>query len=257
MLRLGLKLWSINTDYYYDEAIRLYKSGVYDYIELYVVPGSLQHLARWQLLDIPYIIHSPHFMHGFNLAKAECELSNLEYYQEVREFADSLSAEYIIFHGGIDGSVAETARQLATFAESRALIENKPYRAIPNRMHGEFCRGYNASELEVVVANSGAGVCLDFGHAICAAASQQVDCYDYIAEFLQLNPKMFHLTDVKSLDDEYDKHLHLGTGALDVERILAMIPSDAVITLETDKADSRLLNDFVGDVEYVRGKIVY
>ena len=41
MYKIGLKLWSINTDYYYDEAKRLYDEGVFDYIELYVVPDTI------------------------------------------------------------------------------------------------------------------------------------------------------------------------------------------------------------------------
>lgn len=71
MYKIGLKLWSINTDYYYDEAIRLYNDGVYDYIELYVVPNMTDTIEKWKKLDIPFIVHCPHFSHGFNLAKIE------------------------------------------------------------------------------------------------------------------------------------------------------------------------------------------
>ena len=49
----GLKLWSINTDAYYNEAKRLYAEGVFDYIELYVVPNSLDTLAKWKELHYP------------------------------------------------------------------------------------------------------------------------------------------------------------------------------------------------------------
>ena len=45
MYKKGLKLWSVNTDYYYDEAIRLYSEGVFDYIELYVVPDTLEKIS--------------------------------------------------------------------------------------------------------------------------------------------------------------------------------------------------------------------
>ena len=134
--KCGLKLWSINTDSYYEEAKKLYQEGVFDYIELYVVPGSLDSLPKWKVLNIPFIIHAPHFAHVFNLAKKEKEKSNLEIYKEVKQFADELNAPFIIFHGGIDGDINETARQLANFNESRALIENKPYVALPNKMGG-------------------------------------------------------------------------------------------------------------------------
>ena len=111
MYKLGLKLWSVNTDSYYDEAIRLYHDGVFDYIELYVVPNTLHTLEKWAKIAIPFIIHCPHFMHGFNLAKAEKKESNFAIYREVKQFADELRAKYIIFHGGMDGDIRETARQ--------------------------------------------------------------------------------------------------------------------------------------------------
>ena len=43
-MEFGLKLWSINTDYYLAEARRLYEKGVYSYIELYAVPHTLEHI---------------------------------------------------------------------------------------------------------------------------------------------------------------------------------------------------------------------
>lgn len=251
MYKLGLKLWSINTDYYYDEAIRLYKANVYDYIELYVVPKSLKTLSKWVKLEIPFIIHAPHFAHGFNLAKKECEESNIEFYGEVKEFADNLLAEYIIFHGGIDGSINETSRQLANFNEERALIENKPFRAIPNKMGGEFCRGANIEELQVVINAANCGFCFDIGHAICSAASQKAEPYAYLEKFMALTPNMFHLTDIEDINDEYDKHLHIGSGRMNIKRILSMIPENATVTLETIKDSKETLDDYVLDVKSI------
>ena len=46
MYKRGLKLWSCNTDYYYDEAIKLYNQKIFDYIELYVVPETLETLDK-------------------------------------------------------------------------------------------------------------------------------------------------------------------------------------------------------------------
>ena len=189
MYKFGLKLWSINTDYYYNEAIRLYKEGVFDYIELYVVPDTLDTLDKWKKLNIPFIIHCPHFAHGFNLAKFEKKESNRKIFDEVQKFADNLNALYIVIHGGIDGNIEETASQLASFNEKRALIENKPYVALPNRMGGNFCRGYNIDEIKLVMNSVKCGFCLDFGHAICAANSLKVEPYLYIEDFLKLKPE--------------------------------------------------------------------
>lgn len=252
MYKLGLKLWSLNTDFYYQEAQKLYKQSFFDYIELYVVPHTLQTLPAWKKLAMPFIIHCPHFAHGFNMAKAEKRQSNLEIYKEVKEFADALKAPHIIFHGGIDGNIEETAAQLSAFNEHRALIENKPMAALPNRMGGNFCRGYNPEEIKTVINAAKCGFCLDFGHAICSANSQKKEPYSYCKEFIALKPAMFHLTDNTDINSPYDSHPHLGTGQLDIDKIKAMLPPGAVITLETDKNSKTNLEDFKGDSKCMR-----
>ena len=248
--KLGLKLWSINTDYYYEEAQRLFSKGVFDYIELYVVPNTLATLSKWKELQIPFIIHAPHFAHGFNLAKKEKEESNLAIYREVKQFADELNAQYIIFHGGLDGNIEETARQLTSLNEPRALIENKPYVALKTCMDGEFCRGYNLEEIQHVIDTAKCGFCLDFGHAICAANSLKKEVYNYCREFLQFKPNMYHLTDLNDITSPYDSHLHLGEGQLNFASIFDMIPDGSYVTFETIKDSKENLNDFkeTGDV---------
>lgn len=253
MYQIGLKLWSINTDIYLQKAEKLFADGVFSYIELFVVPGSLEHLPAWKRLKCPFIIHNAHFMQHFNLAKREKEADNRKIYEETRRFADELDAKYIIFHGGIEGSIKETARQLASFHEPRAVIENKPFRALPNRMGGEFCRGYNIAELKTVMDAAGCGFCLDFGHAICAANSQHADPYEYIREMKEaLSPSMFHLTDIDDITSEWDSHPHLGTGQLDLGRICSMLPEDAIVTAETNKNSKTDLQDFIPDAQTLR-----
>lgn len=247
MYKIGLKLWSTNTDCYYNEAIRLYNAEVFDYIELYIVPDTTNTISKWKKLNIPFIIHCPHFAHGFNLAKFEKKEYNFAIYKQVKEFADKLNAKYIIFHGGIDGNVEETAKQLASFNEPRALIENKPMIALPNKMGGKFCRGYNIKEIKQIIETANCGFCLDFGHAICSANSQGKDIYGYCREFIKFNPNMFHLTDNEDVTSPYDSHLHLKTGTLNISEIKTMLPRNAIITLETIKNSKKNLNDFVGD----------
>ena len=252
MYQIGLKLWSTNTDAYLHEAERLYADGIFSYIELYVVPGSLECLPAWKKLKTPFIIHNAHFMQHFNLAKKECEVNNRKIYEETKRFADELNAPWIIFHGGIDGNIEETARQLAAFRDPRALIENKPFRALPNRMGGTFCRGYNITELKMVMDITGCGFCLDFGHAVCAANSLHREPYSYIEELMTLNPAMYHLTDVDDMTSEYDSHPHLGQGELSLGRIFSLIPEKAVITVETQKKSKESLNDFPADSDMVK-----
>lgn len=252
MYKRGLKLWSVNTDYYYTEAQKLYNQGFFDYIELYVVPETIDTLPMWKKLNIPFIIHNAHFAQGFNLAKQEKAERNREIYEQTKLFANELDAKYIIFHGGIDGNIEETAKQLASFNEPRALIENKPFIALPNRMGGEFCRGYNIDEIKLVIDTAECGFCLDFGHAICAANSLGVNVYDYCKDFLQLNPNMYHLTDLNDINSPYDSHLHLGTGQLNFDKILPMISDNKPVTFETNKNSKENLDDFVEDMKWLQ-----
>lgn len=252
-MKIGLKLWSINTDFYLKEAKRLYEEGIYDYIELYIVPETLETLTKWKQLDIPYIIHNPHFAHGFNLAKKEAKERNKEIYLQTKRFADELKAQYIIFHGGIDGTAEETANQLRSFHEDLALLENKPFVALPNKMGGNFCRGATFDELSSILNSVGCGFCFDIGHAVCSANSQNKEPYNFIKELLTLNPNMFHLSDVSDMKSPYDAHPHLGTGELDIARLKKEIfPQNAMISVETNKDSKENLNDFEQDVKCLK-----
>ena len=254
MYKLGLKLWSINTDFYLSEAERLYANGVYDYIELYTVPETLETLSAWKKQKhIPFIIHNPHFAHGFNLAKVENRARNIEIYEQTQRFADELNAKYIIFHGGIDGNVEETAQQLANLNEPRALIENKPFIALPNRMGGNFCRGATYDELKLIIDAAKCGFCFDIGHAVCSANSQKKEPYAFLHELSKLGPTIFHLSDVTDMTSPYDAHPHLGTGQLDIARLKREIfPADAIISVETNKDSKENLDDFERDTIWLK-----
>ena len=250
-MKIGLKLWNINTDFYLEEAKRLYKEKHFDYIELYIIPNKIDTLKKWATLDIPFIIHAPHSAHNFNLADTNLKESNKNIYKEVKEFADTLKAKYIIFHGGCDGNIEETAKQLKNLNEERAIIENKPFIPLPNKWGYTKCRGYNKKEIEHVMSISGCGFCLDFGHAICAANSLGIDYWNYIDNFLELKPNMFHLSDIKDLSSEIDSHPNLGNGLLDIKKVLSKISNDAMITVETNKNNKENLDGFVSDVQFL------
>ncbi|MFA6988644.1 MAG: TIM barrel protein [Candidatus Gastranaerophilaceae bacterium] len=252
MFELGLKLFSTN-DYYVNEAKRLYEEGHYDYIELYSVPDSYNDFVNiWKKLDIPFIIHAPHFGGGLNLSKKECLNNNLKLVKEAKKFADELDSEFIIFHGGIGGNMEETAKQLKSFNEHRALIENKPYKVFPKLANDEACVGYNFCEINYIINVTGCGFCLDFGHVACSANSQGKDIYYYFEEFLNLKPKMFHLTDIKDITSEYDSHPHLGEGEFNIKKILSMLSLNDKITIETIKNSKANLNDFMKDIKFLR-----
>lgn len=248
MLNRGLKLWSVNTGAYRQEAERLYQSGLFEYIELYVLPGSIDTIPLWQSLDVPYVIHNAHFAHGFNLSDPKKTEENLTCYQQSREFADALNARWIIFHGGINGNIEETARQLGSFHEARALIENKPYCVSPKHLEGKRCVGATVEEIKYIQSEIGCGFCLDFGHAVCAANAMGKEPYSYVDQFMLLEPTMFHLSNVDDVQSVYDSHLALRTGELDIQSLLRRLSETAFVTFETDKQSRDDLKDFEKDM---------
>ena len=160
---IGLKLWSINTDYYLKAARELYALGIFDYIELYYVPNSLSTLSHWQELAIPFTIHAPHFAHGINLADVNKAEFNYSVYQEVSTLAETLKAKYVIIHSGMEGTPDECIRQIKNLGIKNFIIENKPYLApIGEHFH---CRGASYEEVKYIVDNLGCGFCFDIGHA--------------------------------------------------------------------------------------------
>ena len=198
-------------------------------------------------------MHNAHFAHGFNLAKKDHEKRNAEICDQTKRFADELKAQYIIFHGGIDGTAEETARQLSAINDPRALIENKPFVALPNRMGGNFCRGATFEELKLIVDTVKCGFCLDVGHAVCSANSQKKEPYAFLDQLMTLKPLMFHLSDVTDMSSVYDAHPHLGSGQLDIARLKREIfPADAIISVETNKDSKENLNDFEKDTIWLK-----
>jgi len=249
-MNLGLKLWSINTDFYFEEAKRLYQENWFDYIELYVVPNTFETIKKWKILksefNIPFTLHAPHFIHNVNLANQSSEKFNIEVFGEVAEFAEELDAEYIVVHSGIEGDIDETIRQLKIIKPNKMLIENKPYIA-PLGNH-KICRGATIEEISKVISEVGCGFCLDVGHTICTANSLKLEPYEFLVQFNALNPTCYHLSD-NFIDSEIDAHMHLGKGNYDFKKIFDIINLDKNIAIETNKISNIALDDFVEDVK--------
>lgn len=248
MFRFGLKLWSNNKNYV-KEAVALYEKGIYQYIELYVLPSiDDTQVSMWKNIHIPYVIHAPHFRDGLNLAKKELKENNLLLIKKTQKIADALKADKIIVHPGIAGDIAETVRQLKEINEKRFLIENKPYYALGD---GLICNGATIEEIMFILNNTDGGFCLDIGHAFCAANANRIEPLEYLKQFLRLNPVMFHLTDGEK-DGVFDRHYHFCKGNYPHEEIINLLPKDAIITVETVKDSENNLDDFVGDIKFLK-----
>lgn len=254
MKKFGLKLWSINKNYV-DTAKKLYDENIYDYIELYAVPGSYdEYAALWKNMNIPYIIHAPHFLHGLNFSNAEQEKENMQLAYDALKFADYLQAEKIIFHPGIKGDYKETARQINLINDERMLIENKPKNVavkMDNLSEDDICVGYNFTQISYILENTNIKFCLDIGHATCAANSEHKNYVDVLKEFMTLKPYMFHISDGDILSS-IDKHYNIGKGSYDFKTIFSLIPKDAVMSVETNKNSKDNLDDFIEDIKLLK-----
>ncbi|MBQ3800457.1 MAG: TIM barrel protein, partial [Treponema sp.] len=233
-----------------DEILRYYEQGVFQYIELFTLIGSYDDtVSYWRQFGIPFGIHAPHSAAGLNPSDALARDANKIKIAEAVRFADSLKAEYIIFHSGVNGAPDEVVAQLAPFADERFLIENKPVRGLD----GSRCVGSTYGELKQIIdgIGKGCGFCLDFGHAICAANTLGKEPFGFIGELRRLNPRVYHLTD-GDYQCELDSHLHYGEGSFPLTELLALVPDGGMVTNEAKRLDSTNLGEFLGDSEAFR-----
>lgn len=223
----------------------------FDYVELYVIPGSYENtIENWKGLDVPYVIHAPHSYHGVNFAQADKLESNLKNIGETQKFADTLGVDIIIIHGGNNGSFDETLRQISLLDDNRIVLENKPKIG----MSYEVCVGCTPSEFQYGIEKEVLkGIALDFGHASCAAQSLRIDVMQMIKEFMVFNPKIYHLSDGDLLS-ERDIHLNFGKGNFNLSEFVSIIPEGSLITVESPRNPATGLEDFINDVTFFRTK---
>ncbi len=253
MHKLGLKLWSSNS-FYIKPATDLYRDGIFDYVELFVVPGSTNAcLKKWEKVKFPLLLHAPHSYMGLNFSLLEYEPQSRALLKEVEDFRIALNPRYIIFHPGIEGALEESIRQINVLKNEYqklfdiSLIENKPKIGLKD----EICVGASPEEIGKVLKETGLGFCLDIGHVICYAAWKKSDWEKIVEDFIKLSPKMFHLSD-GDIDSRTDRHCHFGEGNFDLSRIVELLPSGAYVTIETEKNSKNDLNDFKSDALFLQ-----
>lgn len=250
--KIGLKLYSTNVSLI-GEAKKCKEEGIFDYIELYIIPGSYEKtIDAWKNLDVPYVIHTPHSFHGVNLAQKDRWKTNLQFFNETRMFADDFDSDIIIVHGGNNGFFTETIRQIGLLNDRRIALENKPKMGIRN----EVCVGSSPDEFHCA-AEAGVlnGTVLDFVHANCASNSMGIEVMELVSEFMMFKPKIFHLSDGES-SSEKDTHFNFGKGNLNLHQFISMVPEGGLITIETPRDKFRGLSDFVCDVKYLHSMVV-
>ncbi len=246
--KLGLKLGSKDTQYT-DDILRYYAEGVFQYIELFAISDTyIETISYWKQFNIPFGIHAPHSAAGLNLACRENREINKSKIEESIKFADSLKADYIIFHSGVNGTCEEVVTQLKPFVDNRFLIENKPIKGLD----GSTCVGATISELDSIISELNSGFCLDFGHAICAARTQGFEPLDYIKLLKEkFNPKVYHLTD-GDYESELDSHLHYGDGSFPLKELLHFVPNGCKVTNEAKRNIANTLEEVKIDSVFLK-----
>jgi deoxyribonuclease-4 len=245
--KIGLKLYSTNIDLI-PEAETLYRDGYFDYVELYIIPGTFKDVASWKDLKVPFLIHAPHSVHGINFAQAEKYETNRRNLTDAQKYADTLGSDIIIVHGGNNGSFSETIKQLKKLDDRRLVLENKPRVGL----QGEICVGWSPSEFhEAAHAGVLNGTVLDFGHAICAAASSGIDEMQIIRGFMLFKPELFHIADGEA-SSESDVHHNFGKGNFKINKLLSFVPENGLVTIETPRNKEDGLNDYIEDINNLR-----
>lgn len=210
MIKYGIKIWSINKEWF-PQAVELIKQGRVDFVELYIVPHSFKREDLEVLKQVPVTIHAPHWQHNFNvfeLNNAKIEL----FKEEVIGAADFLKSRHIVVHAGVGESKEVFKENISKIHDKRILIENMPKMAID----GRTCFGYSLEQLKFIKEVSGLDFCFDFAHASKSALSQNLHYQKFIKSLLtELKPYYFHICGA-TLDNEEDEHLNLFEGDLDI-----------------------------------------
>ena len=236
-ISFGLKLWSTNSSLLI-EAKKLLEKDIFHYIELTPIPNT--EITPFLEAEAPYIIHITTERYGLNIADKEKKEFNLKTIDNCITWADKLDAKYLILHPGF-GLIDNAIKFLTNIDDRRILIENMPKIGLNN----EKMIGYTPEQIKKLV-NERFGFCLDLNHAIKAAVSLNKDYKRFITEFLELNPKMFHISD-GSLNNEKDEHLPIGEGDYDFEFLMNCIKKNEskYVTLETPRTALNSVNEDV------------
>lgn len=243
-MKFGLKLWSTNIDLI-NKARHLIDEEVFDYIELFVIPGT--EITPF-LVDIPYIIHIPHDKFGVNIGDPIAKEYSLQIINESIIWANQLNAKYLILHAGY-GSMQHAANLLDEVSDRRLLIENMPKMGIG----GEAMIGYSPAQVQELIDDRRMGFCLDFGHAVKAAISLGRNYKDVINDFLKLDPKLFHISD-GDLETEKDSHLDIGFGSFNFEYFKNCVENSRskYITLETPRNNQSSLDEDLRNINILK-----
>lgn len=250
MIKYGLKIWSINNESLFKEAIRLFENKKIDFVELYIVPGSLKPEILENLKNISTTLHAPHMEHGFDVFKLD-DLNIEIWKNQVIKTADFLNSKFIVVHAEVGDSKEIFLKNIKKIYDNRILIENLPKFGI----EGDICFCHSYEQLKFI-KDSGLNFCLDFSHAIMSAIGYNLDYKEFIEKLIfELNPIYFHICNGK-INTKKDEHGNLFEGDFDIKWIKKTLlklaeKKDIYLVFETPKGDIGLEND-IKNINYFK-----
>lgn len=251
MLKYGLKLWSTNK-HLFQKAATFHKKGLFDFIELYIVPDTIQNDDLDILKGIPVQIHAPHSFHNFNLYELNKEKIDL-FKNQIIKTANFLNAKYIILHPGINNDFKGFKENVAQIYDKRILIENMPDTALDgSKVHF----GCSLEHLNFIKKECGFDICFDFEHALVGIISKNLNYKDYLKSLIsELSPYYFHISG-NNENIPIDTHKNLWESCFDIKWTKKLLnelsaKKDIFLVFEVPKANDNLEND-IKNMDYFR-----
>jgi deoxyribonuclease-4 len=201
----------------------------FDYLEIMALEEN--DYNKISDFGLPIMIHSLHSRFGINFANPNKKLKNKQSLDFSIKLANRFDSKFIIVHPEFkennDCSEKQAIDFLNEYKDDRILVEN-----MPGPRNNKINFGDTVKSISHICKQSNKSLCLDIGHAALTAQCLGFDPIEYIKKLNNLNPKLYHLCDVKlcALQD----HLDISTGDLNWQKIITKIlPKDAWASLET------------------------
>lgn len=258
MRKFGFKLFSTNlrtAPSLIRECVDAAQAAPDLFIEVMVMPETTpDDLRELKPLfkDVEIRLHAPHHTLGFDVGDARLENHNRRKFETVRTAADMFGSKTIVVHPGCGHgreALNETVRQLRLLDDPRIVVENLP---VIDDGDGKELLGGTAEEIRFIRAETGYGFCMDFSHAVCAAATLGRDPIKHLESFYALTPTVYHLCDGE-LNRNCDSHRHYGKGDFPLGYFLKNLTApDAYITMETGRGTQNQSDAWMKDFAFLK-----
>ena len=227
---------------YYGEAFLRNFEKKADFFEIMAVEGKDYTFLK--KFSNPIVVHAEHQTFGINLADKTKEKQNLSALNFARKIADFSRAKKIILHAGAlenKNCSKKNALALIKSLDKRMPIKNILIENLPHLPHINYF-STTPAEIEKLIKEAGVGFCLDINHAIVTAISLKKDYISFLEEFIKLEPQHYHLGGQR-IRARKDAHIALKHSEIDIKEILALLPENAEVTLETEPDINKTEND--------------